>query len=190
MLRLRVRNYAPNDVLGFRSEGVTVRERMFGSLAEPNDPAVLAVDFREMRVLASSPLDELTFVLRDNLRRASSCFFPVFANLDLWREELEAIGAIRRGDSLPLCQLDDAGVVHGAWVLGSLDDAQKVTLRTLQKMGEATGALLHQNDVSARRISATAWNNRLAYLSRKGLVIDRAEGRAKFYRPVLADMEF
>jgi hypothetical protein len=189
VLRLRVRDYAPTDVLGFRSEGVTVRERMFESLTEPNDPAVLAVDFREMRVMASSPLDELTFVLRDNLRRRGSCLFPVFTNLDPWREELEAISAIRRGDSLPLCELDNSGSVHGARILGSLDEAQKVTLRALQKMGEATGALLHQSDADGRRTSATAWNNRLAYLSRKGLVVERAEGRAKFYRPVLADME-
>lgn len=189
MLRLAVREHAENDILGFRPEGRAVRVRMLERLPEASEPTLLVIDFQNMRIIASSPLDELTFVLRDTLRSAGSPYFPVFANLPPWHEELNAVSVVRGGDSLPLCELDDSNRVNRAWILGELDEAQKLTLRALHRLGEATGALLHQCDADGRQTSATAWNNRLAYLARKGLVIERVEGRSKFYRPVLSELE-
>ena len=61
-------------------------------------------------------------------------------------------------------------------------------LADLTKVAQVTEA--HQRNAAAlarkdKNTKATAWNNRLASLAAKGLIVEESRGRAKYYRPVL-----
>ncbi len=71
--------------------------------------------------------------------------------------------------------------------LGELDPKQRLTFDLVCEHGETdAGALMRSYGESEGLKHATAWNNRLASLASRGLVIEQSYGRAKRYRPLFA----
>jgi hypothetical protein len=72
----------------------------------------------------------------------------------------------------------------GARILGEVDPKQRVALESVRLLGEADAATL-QKRFADENVGVTAWNNRLAALSAKGILVATQRGRAKSYRLVL-----
>jgi len=70
-------------------------------------------------------------------------------------------------------------------LLGELEPKQRKTFDLLRSAGEADAASLQGLDGDGETIGHTAWNNRLAGLASKGIVVEFQHGRAKRYRPLL-----
>jgi hypothetical protein len=74
-------------------------------------------------------------------------------------------------------------------VLGVLEEAQRETLTALVKCIEASASELHERFPSTPAVQVTAWNNRLAALASKGIVLEVRSGREKRYRLVAEELE-
>jgi hypothetical protein len=66
-----------------------------------------------------------------------------------------------------------------------LDEKQRVTLEAVVDAKEADAGTLQHRFRKSDEIGITGWNNRLAALVAKGLLIETQKGRGKLYRPVL-----
>jgi len=85
-------------------------------------------------------------------------------------------------DAILACSLSTDDVATEVRVIGELDHTQKLTMDEVFRRGEVDAIMLSQ---TSNEVGSTAWNNRLAALSGKGLVIEEKKGRIKLYRPVL-----
>lgn len=149
------------------------------------EPTVCLLDLSNVDVATTSFLREAVLRLRDAARAQGSPICFVVANAsDEVREELDDL-LRRSGDALPACRTDAQGTPFFPDVLGELDDKQQRTLDLLRDLGEADASTLQKMGHPDEGVGQTAWNNRLAALSAKGLVIEQQHGRSKRYRPVL-----
>ena len=153
----------------------------FPELAEP---ALVLLDFSGVDYATSSYLSEVLVPLRDHLRLRRQPGYAVAANLsDNVREEIEEM-LRRSGRRLPRLQPAASGQITNVQLCGMLDDKLQDTLVLVSRKRETTAAQLHEKSRSVDTVGATAWNNRLASLAAKSLVVE-ISGRAKKYRPVL-----
>lgn len=154
-------------------------------LPEMGEPTVVLVDFRGVVVVTSSYLSEVLLPFRDHLRLRRQGGYIVVANLsDEVREEVEEL-LRRSGDALLTCTTDTAGHIADVQLCGKLEDKLQETLSLVSRKGETTAAELHDESRGADPVGATAWNNRLASLVAKSLLVEISKGRTKKYRPVL-----
>ena len=63
--------------------------------------------------------------------------------------------------------------------------SDRVPFDLVREVGEADVATLQSLDRSGEAVGHTAWNNRLAALAAKGVLIESQQGRTKRYRLVL-----
>lgn len=112
-------------------------------------------------------------------------FYPVIANVteDTLDEIDLVLGPIR--DAIIVCRLDAKKKVSNARIFGILDEKQRITLEAVVREKEADAGILKQRFRKSEEIGITGWNNRLAALVSKGLLIETQKGRGKVYRPVL-----
>jgi hypothetical protein len=154
----------------------------FPELAEP---ALVLLDFNGVDLATSSYLSEVLVPLRDHLRLRRQPGYAVAANLsDKVREEIEEM-LRRSGDAFLTCAADASGQITDVQLCGKLDDKLQETLRLVSRKRETTAAQLHEESRAIDTVGATAWNNRLASLAAKSLVVEILQGRTKKYRPVL-----
>jgi hypothetical protein len=172
---------ANQEVLGGSEEGKRLMSRLLVEVIEPARPEPLFIDFAGILVATASFLREGPLAYRHHLRAKGSMLYPVIANagekvLDDLRLLLDA-----RNDAIFACSLSRRNSVTNVQLLGRLDDKQATALRLVSELREADTATLirHGDDDS---VKATAWNNRLAALVQKGLVMETIHGRAKRFR--------
>ncbi len=138
---------------------------------EMAEPSLVLLDFNGVALATSSYLSEVLLPLRDHLRLRRHPGYTVAANLsDKVREEIEEM-LRRSGDAFLTCATDASGHITDVQLCGKLDDK--------------TAAQLHEESRRIDMVGATAWNNRLASLAAKSLVVEILQGRTKKYRPVL-----
>jgi hypothetical protein len=163
MRALIKREVGNQTVLAGAAEGSALLSRLLTSVEEPS-------------FLRDGPL-----AYRQLVRSRGSNVYPVIANAnDKIIEELRLF-LLSRNDAMFCCMLSRAGSVSNVRVIGTLDEKQSVTLELVRRLREVdTGKLVDGGyDPS---VKATAWNNRLAALVDKGLLIESARGRAKYFR--------
>jgi len=154
----------------------------FPELAEPS---LVLLDFSGVDLATSSYLSEVLGPLRDHLRLRRPPGYAVAANLaDSVREEIEEMLG-RSGDALLTCAIDADGGISDIRLCGHLDDKLLETLKLVSLRRETTAAKLYEEFRATDTVGATAWNNRLASLAGKSLVVEILKGRTKTYRPVL-----
>lgn len=141
------------------------------------------LSFKNVDVATASFLRESVLNFRTFCRSIRRNLYPVVAdaNPDII-EELSALLDLK-GDAIVSCELSDDGVASRVKVIGRLEDKQTVALRAVVEAGEADAGTLAQKYQDAE---PTAWNNRLASLVAKGILVELRKGRAKSYIPVLA----
>lgn len=156
--------------------------------AEPAKPEAIFLDFSGVEVATASYLRESVLAFRDLVRGRRSTFYPVIAGAnDDVRDELAELMRTR-GDVLMICTLDSAGNVVETGLIGDLDPKQRMTFDLVHERGETdAGELMRAYGESEGLKHTTAWNNRLAALAARGLLMEVSQGRAKRYRPLFED---
>lgn len=152
---------------------------------EPPEKELILIDLSEVEVATASFLRESVLTFRDIIRGRRSNYYPIVANAnDVVRDEL--LELLRpRGDVLMCCTLADDGSAEDAMILGDLDPKQNLTFHLVIEHGETdASSLMREYGESEGMTHTTAWNNRLAALSARGLIVEQNYGRAKRYRPI------
>jgi hypothetical protein len=156
---------------------------------EPDDPSPLLLDFSAIEVATASYLREAVFALKSYLRTTGSKFYPVVANVNnTVREELGVI-AEAKGDVLIAVETSKSGAVKRQTIIGSLDPKQATTFERVNALKRTdAGSLMEKFGSEENTTSTTAWNNRLAALVARGLILEYSRGRAKFYQPLFEEV--
>jgi hypothetical protein len=172
------------DVLAGAQNGRSVLAKLISTTSPTGGPAVAFLDFQKVAVATSSFLRESVLGFRDYARTALPTLYPVVANAsDVVSEELELFMK-KTGDAIWCCDLDRTQRVSRPRVLGVLDPAEKQTFELVSHLGGASAPELGAKR-SDLKLTANAWNNRLASLASKGLLVESRDGKAKFFTPVL-----
>lgn len=167
--------------------GVQTGRELFGKLVAAAGPSVepepVYLDFDGVTVATASFLREGVIAFRDHARATFPALYPVVANAaPVVTEELEFFLRHRK-DALWACRLTPAGEPRDPKVLGELDDAHRATFDLVTRLGTASAPILAAQ--SQESLAPTAWNNRLANLAARGLLIERRSGKTKTFAPVL-----
>lgn len=184
-MRIRIRDFAETEVLAGARVGRQTLARLLDRIGdEPMEGGLLFVDFEGIEVATASYLRESVVEFRDAIRRRWSHWYPVVANAG--KSVLEELGVLvaSRRDVLVCCELDRDGRPSNPFLLGDLEPKQRVAYDLVQKLGEADAAEVMAERGDAEDVGQTAWNNRLAALSRLGVLMELSEGRAKRFRPL------
>lgn len=183
-MRIKIRDLAESDVLA----GALTGRKVLGLLLEridrePEKPEPVYLDLAGIEVATASFLRECILEFRDIVRRRWTNYYPVVANAnDLVTEELSVL--LGQRDVLMLCALGAKGKPGSPRLLGDLEPKQRMTFDLVRKLGEADAGELMRSSKDSDDVGQTAWNNRLASLSRLGLLMEMSNGRAKRYRPL------
>jgi hypothetical protein len=149
------------------------------------EPTAWFLDFSGIEVATSSFLRESVIAYRDYTHTSRKNIYPVVANAKpAVLEELEFFLNQRR-DAFWCCTLDAAGNCSNARVLGELDPIEKVTLQLVAQMGTASAPELATRERDASKIGPTGWNNRLASLGSKRLIVEHRTGKTKLFNALL-----
>jgi hypothetical protein len=185
MVRLKVTPAGGDGILAGAGVGRRTCAALLQATGVTREPTICLLDFQNVAFASASFLREAILRLRDAARAQDSPIYPVVANAsEAVREELDDL--LRRdGDAMPACRIGEDGVPVEPEVLGELEPKQRHAFDLIREAGEADVATLQSLDRSGESIGHTAWNNRLAALAAKGVVIESQHGRTKRYRPVL-----
>lgn len=184
-MKLSLKELAGTNVLA----GALAGRRLLGELLgksenEPAGPEPVFLDFSGIDVATASFLRESVLAFRDFVRSRRSNLYPVIANANqVVRDELIELVRLR-GDVLMTCTIDHAGEVKGVGHIGDLDPKQQVTFELVRQHGETDASELMREYGEGEGVKQTAWNNRLAALADRGLVVETSRGRAKRYKPL------
>lgn len=144
---------------------------------------VVYLDCANVLVATGSFLRESVMAFRDYARATLPHLYPVIANPSAAvAEELDFVLKHRK-DAMWTCHLDTQGEMHAASVLGELDVGHRTTLDLVATLKAATAPELAA--LGDATIGTTAWNNRLASLAGRGLLMERRTGKSKTFTPVL-----
>lgn len=145
----------------------------------------LYLNFRGVQVVTGSFFRDGILAFRDHCLRERLNLYPVIANVTTETLDELKIALEVRGDAVVVCNLDARSRVGGARVVGPLEEKQQVTLEAVVREQEADATTLRERYREAEPIGVTGWNNRLAALAEKGLLMELKKGRGKVYRPVV-----
>ncbi|RSY85967.1 hypothetical protein DAH66_09750 [Sphingomonas koreensis] len=149
-----------------------------------SEASVAFLDFDGVDIATGSFLREAVLGFRDFSRNAIGILYPVVANANAAIEEELSDYLADRTDAMWACGLNGAGAISDPHVLGVLDSAHAKTLRFIVERHPISApelAKLYPDE----GIGPTAWNNRLATLSAKGIVMELKSGKTKTFTPVL-----
>jgi len=170
-----------HTVLAGAAEGGALLSRLLASVEEPRTPEPVFLDFYGIAVATASFLRDGPLAYRQLVRSRGSNIYPVIANAnDKIIEELRLF-LLSRNDAMFCCALSRAGSASDIRLVGALDDKQAITLELVRRLGKVDTGMLTDGRYDPL-VKATAWNNRLAALVEKGLVIESARGRGKYFR--------
>ena len=169
-------------VLAGSENGLRMLGIIIGQGVPRPDVGPCFVDLAQIDVVTASFFRDCILGYRNHARTTVPHLYPVIANASAKVLE-EMTGYLEdRGDAVWICRLDRQGTVSQPEVLGKLDVIQQQTLDVVRKLGRADAPSLAATD---RSIGVTAWNNRLAALAARRLLIEQRSGKTKFYSPVL-----
>jgi hypothetical protein len=164
--------------------GRKVLSDLIGTVQPEASGKIVFLDFAGVEVATSSFLRECVSGFRDFARTSQANLYPVIVNAGpSVIEELDFF-ARQRGDVFWTCTRDLGGTLTGIKLVGELEPVLHATFEHIKRLGQATApqlAALSEDD----GIKPTAWNNRLASLAVKGLVVERRVGKTKNFTPLL-----
>ena len=171
--------------------GQQVLGQLVAECPRPAEPTLCFLDFDGVSVATASFVRACVIGFRDYARQQNPNLYPVVANpSDDLVEDLQIV-LEGRSDAIAVCNRDGDGLVANARVIGRLEIPQQETLDAVRMLGTADATSLHKQQGAEPKVKApTAWNNRLAVLVAKGLLIEISRGRAKSYRCVLPELSY
>lgn len=174
-----------DDVLAGGIEGKSVLGRLITLVVASATPAPIFLDFRGVIVATGSWLREAVIAFRNYCLNSQLNLYPVIANPSpKVVEEMELL-LKSLNDAMVSCELDEDGRVTSARILGPLEGKQQVTLDAVLALREADAVTLAEKYKNEEKVGATGWNNRLAALAAKSILMEIKRGRVKFYVPVV-----
>lgn len=184
-MHIRLRELLDCDVLSGALTGRKTLQALLDRIGSaPRSPETVYLDFEGIEVATASFLRECVLEFRDTVRRRWTNYYPVVANAnETIVEELSVLLEPQR-DVLLLCELDETETPHRPRLVGDLEPKQQITFDLVRKLGEADAGELTRTANGTEKVGQTAWNNRLASLSRLGLLMEHSHGRSKRYRPL------
>lgn len=189
-MNLRIRELAAGDVLAGAGEGAAMLAKLINALCQREETRLAILDFSEIRVATGSYLRESVLGFRNYCRQRVPASAVIIANANpVVTEELRNL-LTTSGDAVVSCELTRTGEPRKGHVLGALEDKQRLTLDAVLRLGAADARVLHERFRMTDTIGVTGWNNRLAALAEKGILVEEREGRAKRYRPVLKELQY
>jgi len=170
-------------ILSGAHSGRKLFARLVDAAAFPATDQIAYLDFSNISVATGSFLRESVMAFRDYARSTLPHLYPGVANTsEAVGEELDFLLKHRK-DALWVCRRDPDGKVSEAAVIGELDVGHKAAFDLVASLrGASAPDLAARGDTS---IGPTAWNNRLASLAARGLLIERRMGKSKLFTPVL-----
>ena len=190
MVIFNIKTLANTNILAGAGKGRQVLGLLLTEIKEPAMPEAVYLDFFEVEVATGSFLRESILGFRDAVRSRRSNIYPVIANpQDDVKDEFEEI-LRSRGDVMMMCSISTDGEVLDVRLIGSdLDPKQRITFDLVSQYAETDASELRRisqqfSDLNEEKVGQTAWNNRLASLSSKGLVMEFTQGRSKRYKPL------
>lgn len=148
------------------------------------EPTLAFLDFADVDIATGSFLREAVMGFRDFCRNAAGMIYPVVANANAAIEEELATYLRGRNDAIWACTLDADDAANNPHILGELDAGQMNTIHLIAEHHPISApelAKLRPDD----KIGTTAWNNRLATLSAKGILKEERHGKTKLFSPVM-----
>lgn len=147
-------------------------------------PTIAFLDFDGVDIATGSFLREAVMGFRDFCRNAAGSIYPVVANANANIEEELDMYLRSRNDAIWACNVDAQVRISGPHILGELDAAQMSTIQLIRNHHPISApelAKLRPDD----KIGTTAWNNRLATLTAKGMLKEVKQGKTKLFSPVM-----
>lgn len=145
---------------------------------------LVAFDLRKADLVTASFFRASFKAFRD-FARSEADLFPIHICRNEATLEEVAAYADDVGDVFLFADLTEHHEIVDPFLVGRLDDKQERALRALAEVGEADAAALFSKYPEHPPLATSAaWSNRLAALASKGLVIERIEGRSKYFRPI------
>lgn len=186
-MRLQIHALTENlAILSGAQSGRNLFSKLVAAAApQDGEPAPVFLDFAGVTVATASFLRESVIAFRDYTRSTLPALFPVVANASASVTEELDFFLRHRKDAIWSCRLDKHGVLSEPRLLGELDEAHRTTFEMVIKLGSASAPTLAAQSTEGAAVSPTAWNNRLAFLAARGLLMERRGGKTKTFSPVL-----
>lgn len=183
-MKLLLQPFAMDGVLAGAAPGQSAFAALIQQTRAPSAAEVCFLDFAGVAFATISFMRESVVAYRNHARAHWPNLYPVVANVaPVIAEELGDFLRMRN-DAMVMCQLH-GDVPSDPVVIGAVDGKQLTALDAVLALRETDAPQLALQFKDAEPISTTAWNNRLAALVAKGLLIEISSGRGKRYRPVL-----
>lgn len=171
-------------VLAGETQGKAMLAKLITAAKRATAPEPILLNFASIETATSSFLRESVLGFRDYCTRTQPNLYPVVANAnEVILDELEFLLNVN-GDAFLTCELSKNGKVTASRVVGRLNEKQQLTFDAVLEAREADAATL-ESKYTQEQIQTTGWNNRLASLVAKGVLMEIKKGRSKVYRPVL-----
>jgi hypothetical protein len=169
-------------VLAGSSSGRQICKLLF-DLAKSGPAGLFAINFLGVGVATSSFLREGIVEFRRLARREIPDVYPVLSHLADDVEE-ELVGLLNQmGEAFWVFELTN-GAVKKYRLVGRIDPKLKEALDLIESGQGYDAATLWKTTSSTESIGVTAWNNRLASLSKQGLVFESRVGKQKYFHPL------
>ena len=174
---------------GSRTGRIVLSELVAKLNGQRSVPEMVYIDFEGIDVATASFLRECVLEFKQFVRRRWTHYYPVVANAnECIREEMEVL-VHTTNDVVVFCELDQSEQPRAMRLVGTLEPKQQETFDVVVEFGEIGASALSSLQTNTRQISHTAWNNRLASLSKLGLLIEIAQNRSKQYRPLPIEVQ-
>jgi hypothetical protein len=171
-----------NDVLAGSSSGRRMCDALWAA-AKFSEGGLFVIDFLGISVATSSFLRESVLAFRNRTRAEKPDLYPVVTNLVANVEE-ELTGLLKQtGEAFWVFDFTKSAVKKHR-LIGRLDPKLKETLELIENGHGYDAATLWKGTNSTESVGVTAWNNRLASLSKQGLVFESKVGKQKYFHPL------
>ena len=187
-MRLKMQPYTTEGVLASSIEGQKAFADLVQKTPAVSAPEVCFLDFDGISVATASFLRDSVVAYRNHTRSHWAYLYPVLANMNAAVKEEFADFLRTRGDAFVICALSSDDHPTDVQVIGQLDGKQLTALKAVLALGETDARTLAAQ--ADEEVGPTAWNNRLAALVEKGLLVEVTTGRNKRYRPVLETLTY
>lgn len=167
------------------AKGKQVFSALVTQSTTPDSPTRLLLDFANVDIATGSFLRESVCAYRTHARAQWPFLYPVVANASASIIEELGMCLEPRSDAMIAVTLSASGEISNPSIVGLLDGKQRETMLIVIDQREVDAPTLALNS----KDSATSWNNRLAALVSKGLIVEQSLGRSKRYFPVVEGLK-
>jgi hypothetical protein len=184
ILTIDIKELAGKNVLGGSIPGQLLFGKLISRVTSGKDSEPFFLDFGKIQLATSSYLRESVLAFqRWGIDRKPPLFASI-ANVNSETQEELAVALADSGGAIWVCTLARGRIVSSG-VIGKFDQMQRETFELVRARGEVDAPSLARETINGRRVSQTAWNNRLAALASRGVLMERQQSKTKIYRLVL-----